>query len=446
MAHSDADTGVGVGTPITPVSPGTGGGVTVMQPLRTILSLPEYAAIMGINPIQFQSGKALNLFPDSGCTDRWREYAWQDEKKVSREEMRYEINQAEIDIAAELGYWPGPVWTESEEVQYPQYHRKGYVGVYGHDSNHGMKSVQLEHGKFIAGGKRISTLVEAAASVTLSDPDGDSFNELATVQVATALTNASEIKVYRPGHNGEPEWEIRPLKTATITGGNYVATFDSWLLFKEELLIAFPGPNPTGFQDIDAENIASYETTADVYRVYTDPEEMATLQWECELCGGTGCTACTFDTQTACLQGFDEETGMINVRPATYAEGPVWTFADFTKGYEPNKVRVSYLSGDYRLDNQGNYRVPHDLALAITKMATARLSRPLCHECENLRAREMELKEDLIWIQKGGDATRFVTKEVLNNPFGTKVGELEAWRIVKARIKHGDFAPAVAIV
>ena len=441
MTHSDADTGVGVGTPVVP----SGAAAGFWSPLRTILPLATYAQLMGINPIQFWSGTAPTLFPTSGCTDRWREFEWQDPEKVSREEMRSEINRAELDIAAELGYWPGPIWMESEVQQYPQYHRKGYVGLFGHDSNHGPKSVKLDYAKFVTGGKRTATLMASASPVVYSDPDGDGFNELATVSVATLLTNASEFHVYYPGHSGEPEWEIRPLKTASISSGLFVATFDSWLLFKEDLLAAFPGPNPTGPDYIDAEDSNSYETSADIYRVTTDPAEMATLQWECDVCGGSGCAVCGFTEQTACLQAFDEDTGMINVRPAAY-DGSAWAIANFTAGYEPNRVLLSYFAGDYVLDHYGIYQVPRDLALAITYMATARLSRPLCRDCENVKAREMELKEDLIYITKGGNETRFVTREIMTNPFGTRYGELEAWRMIKSRKKRGNFVPKVAIV
>ena len=430
--------------------------IVYVPPVYTLLSLAEYAAIMGINPIQFMSGIAASYFPSSGGTDRWVQYAWQDDGKVSREELAYEIQRAERDVAAELRYWPGPVWIEDEEIHYPQYHRKGYVGLFGHDSNKQMKSVKFDYGKFITGGKRavslVGTATVAGGSLIYQDNDGDSFKETAEITVATSFTDSCELKVYFRSRDGQKEWEVRPLKTKTITGGNFVATVDSWLLFNPDLLAAFPGTFATGFQAIDAEDIANYVIEVDVYREYTDPAEQCYLLWPGSAvcaCGGTGCAVCGFETQTACLTPKESAAGLISIAPATYDAGSAaWTYANFTYGYEPLKVRVSYLSGLQEKNFATDcFILPRDIALAISYMTTARLSRPLCTHSETLRKREKELKEDLIFINPGGDATRFVTREVLNCPFGTRYGELEAWRIVRARLKPpGERNVDVAIV
>lgn len=438
---ADGDSGVGVGTPIVP---GIGSGIAELVPqVYTLLPLADYARVMGINPIQFMSGVAANYFPTSGGTDRWVQYAWQDDAKVSREELAYEIQRAERDITAVLRYWPGPMWVEDEEILYPQFHRKGYVGQYGHDSNRQMKSVKFAYGKFITGGKRvvslIGTVTKATSSLQYEDNDSDGFAETARITVATSLTNACELKVYFQGKNGEKEWEIRPLKTKSITGGVFEATVDSWLLLDPKLLAALPGTYPTGFQAIDAEDLDNYVSDLDVYREYTDPAEQCYMMWpgsDVCACGGTGCAICGYETQTACLTPKEGAAGLISVAPATYDAGSaVWTYADFTHGYEPSRVRVSYLSGLQEENFTTNcFELPRDIALAISYMTTARLSRPLCTHSETLRKREKELKEDLIFISPGGDATRFVTREVLNCPFGTRYGELEAWRIVRDRL------------
>jgi len=449
---SDSDTGIGIGTPITP---GFDTGIAYLVPqVYTLLPLAEYARIMGINPIQFMSARAPDLFADSGCTDRWRQYAWQDDTKASREELAYEIARAERDIAKELGYWPGPMFIEDEEKEYPQFYRHGYVGRYGHDANHQQKSVKLQYGKFIAGGKRAVSLVGTAtvggSSLEYVDDDGDGFNEHARITVATSLTDACELKIYFNGKSGAKEWEVRPLKKKEISGGDFVATVDSWLLLDPELLHAFPGPSVTGYQDLDAADANNYVQAVDVYREYIDPTEQCYLMWEgsdtCE-CGGTGCSVCGYSTQAACLTPRDKLLSFVNPTPGTYdAVNNIWAYAELTEGYEPKKVKTSYLSGARELNYSGCYQVPRDLALAITYMATARLARPLCTTCETLRKREEELKEDLIFITSGGDATRFVTREVLNCPFGTRYGELEAWRIVKSRKGVGEMNVDVALV
>lgn len=447
---SDADTGIGIGTPITPA--GAPDSHDFIPPVRTILPLGEYARIMGINPIQFWSGIHQAGFPPTYGADRWLAYSWQDGEKVSREELAREILRAERDIAAELRYWPGPVWTEDEEVAYPQYYRKGYVGQFGHDANRRMKTVNLLYGKFIEGGKRtvslVGTATTAASALQYIDNDSDGYDETAKITLATTLTDPCEIKLYHSGHAGKPEWEIRPLKSATIESGFFVATCDAWLLFKPSLLAAFPGSD--GFDWLDATVSTNYVTEVDAYREYADPSEMATLLWEGSsecTCSGAGCPICGFDSQAACFMPRDALQGLVAPVPGTYdAAADAWTFEAFTNGYDPHKLTAAYLSGIQEDDHNGCGLMPQDLALAVTYMATARLARPLCTHSEVLRKREEELKEDLIFITKGGDATRFVTREVLNCPFGTRYGELEAWRIVRDRLDIGEMKVDVAIV
>jgi hypothetical protein len=92
-------------------------------------------------------------------------------------------------------------------------------------------------------------------------------------------------------------------------------------------------------------------------------------------------------------------------------------------------------------------RVPNDLAKAIAYIATARLARPLCTTCENVKALEESLSTDLIYITDGKTSeTRFVTAEVMRSPFGTKRGEVEAWRIIRNRIRKGQVRASAMLV
>lgn len=414
------------------------------QPLQyTLLPLPDYARIIGINPIQFMSGYAVDYFPNSGSTDRWVQYSWQDDQKVSREDLAVEIARAERDIASIMRYWPAPVWGEDEEVPYPQFYRKDYVAQYGHSIDGTMKSVKLGYGKFIEGGKRAVTLVGqatlAGGSLEFLDIDGDGFNETARVTVATSLTDPCELKVYFSNKEAAKEWEVRPLKSKYISGGYFVALIDAWLLFDPDLLCALPGTSVTGYAGLDAEDSSNYVTQVDVYREYNDPTDQCVMLWQgasaCE-CGGTGCPVCGFATQNGCLVAKSSVDGLVSVVPATYSNGE-WTEDSFDQGYEPQKILASYKSGLREVDSRtGCWGMPSDIATAVAYMATARLDMPLCTSSETLKRKQEQLQEDLIFISPGGDATRFVTREVLNCPFGTRYGELEAWRIVRARLKN----------
>ena len=449
----DTDPGIGVGTPIYPsVTPPTGD--STFEPLPyTALSLYRYAQLIGINPLQFMSGTDQgNLFPTTGCTDRWWHYAWQDPNKVSRMELAQEILRAEDDITSQLKYRPGPWWTEDDEIAYPKYHRRELTALRGYTPGGHFKTVNLEYGNFIQGGKRVVSVIEAGASVSLTDEDSDGFNETAVITTATALTDTCEIKVYYPGADGGEDYEIRPARVKTISGGTLTLKFDAWLLFRPELLAAYPGNYTVQPEFIDATDGASYLSEVDIYREYADSEEECTLLWEgapgstlCGTCGGSGCSSCSPITQTACIQPKAAENGSVIVAPTTYANS-THTISTFCTGREPDRVISSYQAGASE-NYKGCKRVPTDLARAIMSMATARLSRPLCTTCQNVKDTEERLSEDLIYITDGvSNETRFVTQEVMRCPFGTRRGEIEAWRIIRNRIRRGKVRTTAALV
>ena len=98
---------------------------SVAQP--NLLSLNHYAAIMGIDPMHFAQGFST-VRPEVPCEDVWFEYDWQNPKLVSRQQVRTLINEAEYDLANELGYWPAPVYVEEEFHVYPHPQRKDLYG------------------------------------------------------------------------------------------------------------------------------------------------------------------------------------------------------------------------------------------------------------------------------------------------------------------------------
>lgn len=447
---SDADTGVGVGTPIPPAgtSPATDPAIVYRPPEVTALSLAEYAEIMGINPIQFMSGNSSGYFPSTGCTDRWRQYAWQDEAKTSRDELAREIGQAETDIAAQLGYMPGLTWEESEQIVYPKYYKRAWTTVLGTKVDGYYKTVRPKRGKMLLSGMRSVDLVASPSfvggEIVLVDEDGDSFYETAKITVATTYTSPYEHKVYIADQDGRQEWEIRPVTTKSITGGTLEIRVPVWLLIRPELLAALPGED--GFTDIELVD-TNYVASVDIYYETSDPSQGNLFHWNesTQMIDDT-----THTTQLAALEGFATHrvSDEVSVTPATYdAVSGTFTNAAFTVAREPDYVTLTYQGGDYYEDVRRGMRiVPPDLAQAIAWMATARLSRPLCTACQNVKDKEERLRTDLAYSMDGksGDV-KFVTPNVLRNPFGTRLGEVDAWNIVKRRINEGEISAKVAV-
>ena len=155
--------------------------------IPTLLSLNYYAQIMGINPMHFAGATTDDYFPlRNTCADLWVQESWQFADMVSRESLAQEIDQAETAIANELGWWPAPKWIVQEVHRYPRFYRKDAYRFGGRNVRNQRVGVGCDYGMIISPGQRASSLIEAGATVTYTDADGDGFYETATVTVAVS--------------------------------------------------------------------------------------------------------------------------------------------------------------------------------------------------------------------------------------------------------------------
>jgi hypothetical protein len=433
----------------------------------TFLSLDRYAKIMGINPLHFAGGQTPGLnpiiFPDTGCNSIWFQYDWQNYDQVSREQLAEAIRSSEDDIMRVVGFPPAPMWIEGEEVRaYPRnfaIDSVGYVRIPGgnitsntfRDVRGNLKSITADYGKVISGGRRAMVSVGAATvgggTLVYTDEDSDGFYETATITLPlppsmSSLTDGCEFKAFFDGEVSL-EWEIRYPKQATISGGNIILVYDSWLFIDPDLWEEYPTSD--GPSAIDVSTINNFVTTVDVYREYIDTSQSSVrFFWEndsisgCDLCNGTGCVACSYTTQDGCMIIRDTELGMIVPFPATFdTDDCVWYGNNYSVNNTPNMVRLWYLAGDQSkayLSCRTCDPLSTFWARIIARMATARLERPVC-SCGNLVEVSNRLSEDLGQFSRAS-ATFFQTDDIINCPFGTLRGEVEAWRRIKKVLRN----------
>jgi len=407
----------------------------------TLLSLDQYSSVLGIAPPHFNGAAGASIFPVGGqCDSIWHQFQFQAGDRVSREELAQAIATAEEEIARVLGFWPAPMFITNEIHPYPRHYRPELI-TQGLTNRGQLRSIRADYAKFISAGQRGTTFVGTPAIIR-SDADGDGFQETATVSIATALTDACEVKVYFEGHAGDPEWEIRPLRSKSISGGVFTATFWIWQAIHPELWEAFPTSD--GAHALDLTDAAIYETLVDVYREFVDfslpsahfywePDPVSTVSGICGSCGGSGCPSCTLQVQDGCAHVRDVHGGLLVPQPASYdATAGQWGAADWVDCREPDLVKVNYYAGD--LDRKflsGRACEPLSLywAQAIAWLATARLSRPFC-SCGTVE----KLVNDLRWdtARTGADEPAYTLDPRDGaNPFGTLVGEVKAWRRVR---------------
>jgi hypothetical protein len=414
---------------------------------QTLLSLDRYAKILGINPAHFNSVAGTNVMPVTGsCHHLWFQHAWQNTEAVSREDVAQAIANAEWEIAELLGYHPAPRYIAKEMHVYPHHHRREVLGL-GLTPIGKAKAVKAKWGKFIQAGQRALTLVgtatTAGGTLTFVDDDGDGFAETVRIALATTLTDPTDIKAFYPGKSGEDVWEIRPAKSKTISGGTLVMKFWIWQIVDENLMEALVDADGSlGAVDIDT--VTNFLDSIEVYLEYTDfTQESCQFFWEppinmltefCSACCGAGCIACSLTVQDGCIHVRDVDLGLVVPMPATYnSEISNWAEMAPAVCREPDIIKFWYYAGDIWnrfLDGLSYDPLSDFLAEAITLLATARLGRPFCG-CSTLTNMALKLQRDMAF-SSGEEGAYNVTFGMLDNPFGTRLGEVMAWKRLHA--------------
>lgn len=395
----------------------------------TLLSLDGFAKYVGVNPVHFAGAKADGLWdPQGACQLIWPQHPWQGSRIISREEVAQVMHTAEVEVARVLGFAPAPRFEEAEEHLWPRDWDRSQLRSPVYDARYRAVTMDTTFGKIIAAGRRKMTLIESGVTVEYSDNDGDGWKETATVLVNTTVTEPSQIRLHFPLMGEDKTWEIRPLRSVSITGGVATVKASSWLFISPDLWEVFPSS-----QNIDPIDITDAPGTqlvqiVDVYQETVDasahPAIMGTSH---SLTPGVGTEKTGGFSVRSALNGqvvpfigsYDEESG-------NWLQGcEEWIGPDYARlWYYAGAVNPLYLRG------KTGEPMPHDLGETIAMLTAARLSKPICN-CSVLSEFTKKMQQDLGRSVRGIDFT-FVTPEQINNPFGTRYGEVMAWnRLVR---------------
>lgn len=401
----------------------------------TLLPIFDYAKILGLDPLHFAGGYS-DLRPSPTCRDVWFQYDWQNADLVSRHQIAMLIAEAEQDIADALGYWPAPKWIADEQQTYPRLHRRDLTG-YGQDIRFRKRHVRTKYGYVIEGGQRATDLIQDEVAFVATDPDGDGYPEIATFTINNVDEDLDPCEVHMyykvydaldddntrtdPSSVGaDPAWEIRPIHVS-ISGTTLTIRCNKWQLFRPQLFEEH-APDP-----IDADALASYVDATIFYRVYNDPYPQVEFGWRPD----ATCSATT--TQDGWMLVDDIRNGLVVPIPITYNDtDDTYTTTCWINGYEPDTVRLWYRAGFYDPATSCQTLTPY-WARTIAMLATARSDWPIC-TCNNTNNALLapEWRENM--RRMTSDRSFLADARTLGNPFGSRVGEVEAWmRVSKAR-------------
>ncbi len=409
--------------------------------IRPKLPLDTWAQIMGLNPLHF-NGVFIADNPPAVCEQPWLQFAWQTADRVGREELSRAIAQAEADIEKHLNYRLIPTWEEDEWHQTIRPVRNELFNLTSTDIRAFAQAVKADWGHMVTGGVRANTLIAAASAVTYSDPDNDTYDELATVTATvTAGQDPCEIRIYFPVTNpmvrtgGEDQWEIRPIEV-TIVGTTATILFRrEQAVLPEFQLDIVPPEDDSHLRGVEGNEDANFLATVDVYRVSNDPQTQVTMMWEglgigCNSCNGTGCNQCEYSTQNGCFTARgDIKQSLIGYRPALWNSTTlVFDAAALAVARQPDIVRLWYYAGlrEKGLSCPRNV-MAGEWARTVAYYAASLLDRQVC-ACENVHVNVEYWQEDR--AIRGTQGLNTPTK-ILDNPFGTRRGAIYAWEQVK---------------
>ncbi len=253
------------------------------------------------------------------------------------------------------------------------------------------------------------TDIALAEPITLSDLGGPI--DPVTIAVASTVTEPCEVTLWHTAANGGTEIEVDYEDEISISGGVITITLPRCRLVNPTL------PVPDG--GLEYNDDTNFVSALDIKRRYVDTTDVATLEYDTGQV--TPCSAdCAMDTQTACGYIRNGKTGDIYVWPGAYSSG-AWAQAAFSSCSYPRRVRLNYLANfdDGTCTNGLCSSLPEALEMAIVRLAHGELPYAPCG-CE---------VHNLMW-QNDQKYPDLPTADMMN-PFGSKQGQLYAWRTMK---------------
>jgi len=344
--------------------------------------LERYAQRVSYPECQFYGVRNEATLQSSACREMW--------SLAQREMIAYYLVEAQKLIEDELGYFVCPTWVmgvQSEVAEYNDKQRYVDQQTYNHCD-------LTRWGYLIQAGKRTQTVILEDAVVShAADP-------AVIGPIATAVTDENEVFVFYPDSN----LRIMPSQI-DISGGNMTIYIPRCRMVKASLL-------DTPSSGLDYTDLTNFQASVDIYRIYTDTTQQATLVTP-HVCG-TNClsSACSEYTRTGCMYIHDHEIGHVSVKPATYSGGS-WNYSN--TGCSPSSlIRLYYLSGQ-----NGLTRLMED---AIIRLAHSLMPEEPCG-CDVVQR---------LWARDRNVPSQ-ITVERASNPFGVTEGAWFAWTLTKAK-------------
>lgn len=419
--------------------------------MSNLLSLEQFRRALNYHPFHYYGLADSSLVPvNSNCNDIVTQYSWQAADRVGRDSMIAAIEQAESRLLTQLTYSVAPHYGE-ETLEYPRYLDTQLSRRASVDATGRWLSVTLAEKKIQALGVETLTAIETAVTLVYSDTDGDGLNDTFTLTTVatTTETDPDKIAVYfaaadrLDGDSAGEAWRILPVKVTINGNGTVTVSGRSWMLVKP-VLYQGVGTSEGVFPPIDPTVAGNFAATLDVYTRTTGPDgqyianSQGVFIWESfpwasigACCGSSSFTPggqsdpASYFAAPARIGIRNGELGEVIPGAAVYdSASGTWNAVSWGICAPPDRVTVRYFAGEPLV----NHEMKKALQTVVARLAMAELPNRIC-ACDAANRELYRWQVDLALSE--GDASFSFSEEDLNNPFGTRAGQVYAWRFVK---------------
>lgn len=403
--------------------------MTTIDRSAPLLPLDEWRRIMGYHPYHFwQLQDATRAPVTSACDSLVFEASWQYADAVGRSDIQRAIQHAEDKLTDYLGFAPAPRM-EYDEVPFPQYYDPRNTYLSSADAQGRWLSVNLSKRKI----RDIGTLGVTAigdAAVTLSDDDGDGLSDTFTLSIATTITDPSQIAVYFAsadrfdGSGPSERWRIQPV-SVSIASGTATIKGRAWTIARP---VQYAG---VGRVALEATGDV-YAATLTVARRAIDTTQQGEWLWEAS--PGAGCNTHDPSSYLSLPARYivrNSDAGIVAGEAAVYdTDALVWGATAWPVAYAPERARVCYTAGYF----DGSAPMAEWMKIVVARLAAAELAAPICG-CKVANRELARWQFDL--ALSGGEGESYQTSfEDLNCPFGTRRGQVYAWKEIQRITEH----------
>lgn len=381
--------------------------------IYTKTNINDFADWMQINPLSFNNIDLSNCLEDYDSVCKfWNQYVYNNSAFISRESLAQALKIAEGIVESQIETFVKPTFVTNEEHSIPLYFNKSITAIQN------IKSLYFvtNYKNIISFGQRRNIDI-GLQEINRSDEDADGIEETVTVIISLPEANMQNgIHIYHPDHINDSRYEYR-YTILNYDADDFVLTIK--INFYETLLLEHIFT--TQFGKIFAIDGCIEDTlfVDSVYAVFSDVSDClphgeivyvdSTCKENCEEKTIAFCTKIVDKAQgifQIIPQNVDEETGCLIENSLPCITG------------KPVRIRVNYYSG-----------TNDDLIQqAVFNLTAAMLALYLC-DCDCLSPILHYLQQDTAIKTK--DNSFQYPFDIMSNPFGTRIGQIEAWKLIQ---------------